>query len=413
MSFWIWKRPILKAQQLKRLSEHKYSCASSSLLDPQLQKWWNWLVSICPLYIAPNLITIVGLIVNILTTLVLVSYSPDGMSPPPRWACFLCALGLFIYQSLDAIDGKQARRTNSSSPLGELFDHGCDSLSTIFVALSACISCQLGHYPAWLFFQCFCAIVLFYCAHWQTYVSGTLRFGKIDVTEAQMTIIGIHMISAIFGPEIWLTKIFGKFELWTSMTLMTVVCGLWQMSFMCKVIKAGGIGRNGSSIAGTSVLSPSAPLAFLVIPSIMIACKSTQGIFINHPGLYIVAFGLVAAKITNKLVIAHMTKSEIDRLDWSLVGPGLLILNQYFDCIFPEIWLLWFTLFWAAADLYFYCQGVCYDICGHLKIDLFRIPYPPKSSTASQNTNKHGDQNGGSAASASNHQRKPVGSKRH
>lgn len=40
------------------------------------------------------------------------------------------AFGLFIYQSLDAIDGKQARRTNSSTPLGELFDHGCDSVST-------------------------------------------------------------------------------------------------------------------------------------------------------------------------------------------------------------------------------------------------------------------------------------------
>lgn len=29
-----------------------------------------------------------------------------------------------MYQSLDAIDGKQARRTGSSGPLGELFDHG-------------------------------------------------------------------------------------------------------------------------------------------------------------------------------------------------------------------------------------------------------------------------------------------------
>uniref|UniRef100_T1GLP6 Uncharacterized protein n=1 Tax=Megaselia scalaris TaxID=36166 RepID=T1GLP6_MEGSC len=158
-------------------------------------------------------------------------------------------IGTFHLPKFRCFDGKQARRTNSSSPLGELFDHGCDSLSTIFVALSACISCQLGHYPAWLFFQCFCAIVLFYCAHWQTYVSGTLRFGKVDVTEAQMTIIGIHMISAIFGPEIWLTKIIGNFELWSSMALMTIVCGLWQISFMCKVIKAGGIGRNGSSIA--------------------------------------------------------------------------------------------------------------------------------------------------------------------
>jgi phosphatidylglycerophosphate synthase len=48
----------------------------------------------------------------------------------PRWAALMCAAGIFIYQTLDAIDGKQARRTNSSSPLGELFDHGCDSLST-------------------------------------------------------------------------------------------------------------------------------------------------------------------------------------------------------------------------------------------------------------------------------------------
>lgn len=52
------------------------------------------------------------------------------MFQAPLWAYLLCAVGLFIYQSLDAIDGKQARRTNSSSPLGELFDHGCDSLST-------------------------------------------------------------------------------------------------------------------------------------------------------------------------------------------------------------------------------------------------------------------------------------------
>jgi hypothetical protein len=32
-------------------------------------------------------------------------------------------------QTLDAIDGKQARRTGSSSPLGQLFDHGTRSRS--------------------------------------------------------------------------------------------------------------------------------------------------------------------------------------------------------------------------------------------------------------------------------------------
>jgi hypothetical protein len=69
---------ILSPAQLKRLSEHKYSCASDSLLDPVLQPYWNKLTSCLPLWLAPNLITVAGLIVNILTTLVLVWYCPDA-----------------------------------------------------------------------------------------------------------------------------------------------------------------------------------------------------------------------------------------------------------------------------------------------------------------------------------------------
>ncbi|KAM7344519.1 choline/ethanolaminephosphotransferase 1 bbc isoform 4-T4 [Cochliomyia hominivorax] len=478
-----YKERILSPQQLKKLSEHKYSCTSSSLMDPWLQPWWNWLVSKTPLWLAPNLITIVGLIVNIVTTLILVAYSPEGTSPPPRWTCLLCAFGLFVYQSLDSIDGKQARRTNTSSPLGELFDHGCDSISTVFVALSACISCQLGHYPNWLFFQCFCAISLFYCAHWQTYVSGTLRFGKIDVTEAQFTIMGIHIISFIFGPEFWMTKIFGNLELWSSLCLMTIVCGIWSLSHIFSVVLAGGVGKNGStvalpivgfkknycillgiticyiynlknfckiflqggsgkngssvalpyvgcelrimplyfacgidillalryakvittegcgkngsSVAGTSVLSPSIPLTLVVLPAFIIAQKSPENIFTEHSALYIVAFGMVAAKITNKLVIAHMTKAEMEYLDWGLLGPALLFLNQYFNCVVPEIWLLWFTLVWGTQDLIRYCAQVCLEICAHLHIQLFTIPYPAKGASKSHaskagQTNNHG-----------------------
>ena len=108
-----------------------------------------------------------------------------------------------MYQTLDACDGKQARRTASSSPLGELLDHGCDSLSTLFVALATCVAVQLGHYPNVMFYQCVAASALFYTAHWQTYVSGTLLFGKFDVTEAQFTIMAIHLLSAACGSRLW------------------------------------------------------------------------------------------------------------------------------------------------------------------------------------------------------------------
>ncbi|SPP73756.1 cholinephosphotransferase 1 isoform X3 [Drosophila guanche] len=398
---------ILSAQQLRKLSEHKYSCFSASLLDPLLQPWWNWLVSQTPLWLAPNLITIVGLILNIVTTLILICYSPNGVEAPPRWTCALCALGLFVYQSLDSIDGKQARRTNTSSPLGELFDHGCDSISTVFVALSACISCQLGHYPNWLFFQCFCAIALFYCAHWQTYVSGTMRFGRIDVTEAQFSIIGIHLVSAVLGPEFWLTKIPIVGVSWNYTILVFITFGytLNIINFL-KMFTQGGSGKNGSSVAGTSVLSPSIPLTLVVLPALIIAQKSPENLFTEHASVYIMAFGMVAAKITNKLVIAHMTKAEMEYLDWSLLGPALLFLNQYFNCIVPEIWLLWFTLIWGTQDLLRYCSQVCLEICQHLRINLFRIPYNPKggaphpatASVSSQsNIGSSVDKNGGTS----------------
>lgn len=372
-----YKDKLLSPAQLKRLSDHKYSCTSISLVDPILQPWWNWLVARTPLWIAPNLITILGLIVNIVTTLILVWYSPDAKVEAPRWACFVCALGLFVYQSLDAIDGKQARRTGTSNPLGELFDHGCDSISTVFVALSACIAVQLGYYPSWMFFQCFCAMTLFYCAHWQTYVSGTLRFGKIDVTEAQITIIFIHLTSAIFGPSVWMTKIpfLEYFEVRYLIFLFTVVMALIVMYRNFVVVFTGGIGKNGSTCAGTSVLSPVIPFSLVIVPAFIIYRKSIEHVYENNPALYVLAFGMAAAKVTNRLVVAHMTKNELEYLDTVLIGPAMLFLNQYFNFFIQEYIVLWLCLVWVSFDLLRYSAQVCLEICDHLKIELFRIPF--------------------------------------
>ncbi|XP_023723076.1 cholinephosphotransferase 1 isoform X5 [Cryptotermes secundus] len=385
-----YKDKLLSPAQLKRLSDHKYSCSSISLVDPLLQPWWNWLVSKTPLWIAPNLITILGLIVNIITTLILVWYSPDAKAEAPRWACFVCALGLFVYQSLDAIDGKQARRTGTSNPLGELFDHGCDSISTVFVALSACIAVQLGYYPTWMFFQCFCAMTLFYCAHWQTYVSGTLRFGKIDVTEAQISIIVIHLMSAIFGPSVWMMKLpWLDVELKLVPIYIAVLVAALLAQSKVAIIITGGVGKNGSTVAGTSVLSPVIPFSLVIVPAFIIYRKSVEHVYENHPALYILAFGMAAAKVTNRLVVAHMTKNELEYLDSALIGPAMLFLNQYFNFFLPEYIVLWLCLVWVSLDLLRYSAQVCLEICDHLKIKLFRIPYskaPPSASTMSFST---------------------------
>ncbi|XP_077289829.1 choline/ethanolaminephosphotransferase 1 bbc isoform X2 [Arctopsyche grandis] len=428
----LYRQRLLSSGQLRRLADHRYSCSSASFLDAALQPWWCWLVARLPLWLAPNLITCLGLAVNVFTTLLLVWYTPDAKSEAPRWTYALCGLGLFIYQSLDAIDGKQARRTGTSSPLGELFDHGCDSISTVFVALSACAAVQLGQYPTWMFFQCFCAMTLFYCAHWQTYVSGTLKFGKVDVTEAQFAIIAIQMVSAIFGSNIWLTSLTKSIELRYLLGLMTVICSSYSLFSIfsvilrggvgkngstvaipvlqipmtysvclvfftgylqvfigfCQSFREGGIGKNGSTVAGTSVLSPVIPFSMVIVPAFIIYQKSESLVYENHPCLYIIAFGMVAAKVTNRLVVSHMTKSEMEYFDWSLMGPAMLFLNQYFNNAIPEYYVLWMCLIWVAVDLIRYSCQICLEICEYLKIKLFHIPYPPpmiKNNTSQTN----------------------------
>lgn len=39
-----------------------------------------------------------------------------------------------------------------------------------------------------------------------------------------------------------------------------------------------------------------------------------------------------------------MTKSEMEYFDWSLVGPLMLFLNQYFNNAIPEYYVLWMCL---------------------------------------------------------------------
>ncbi|KFQ39099.1 Cholinephosphotransferase 1, partial [Mesitornis unicolor] len=253
----------------------------------------------------------------------------------PFWACILSALGLFIYQSLDAIDGKQARRTNSSSPLGELFDHGCDSISTVFVVLGACIAIRLGTNPDWLFFCCFVGLFMFYSAHWQTYVSGILRFGKVDVTEVQIAITMLLLISACGGTAIWDYKVpLVGLEL-KFLAVFGILCGT-ALSFCnyFRVIFGGGVGKNGSTIA-----------------------------------------------------VAHMTKSEICLQDTAFIGPGLLFLDQYFNSFIDEYIVLWIALFISLFDMVRYATGVCLQIAAHLHIHVFRI----SSHQAPEQVQNHND----------------------
>ena len=102
-----------------------------------MNKFWEWAVTLLPWGMAPNLVTLTGLMIVASTAAILVHFDPDFKTTAPLWAYGLGLLGHFLYQTFDAIDGKQARRTKTSSPLGQLFDHGCDAFITKYVTLTS------------------------------------------------------------------------------------------------------------------------------------------------------------------------------------------------------------------------------------------------------------------------------------
>jgi len=71
-------QPVLSPTQLKNLDKHKYSSSGKTLLDPYFQPFWEWLVLQMPIYLAPNLITVIGLALNVVTSTILMLFSPNA-----------------------------------------------------------------------------------------------------------------------------------------------------------------------------------------------------------------------------------------------------------------------------------------------------------------------------------------------
>jgi ethanolaminephosphotransferase len=151
-------------------------------------------------------------IINILT---LLWYNPTLDTDCPPWVYLTWAIGLFLYQTFDAVDGTQARRTHQSGPLGELFDHGMrgderdQSLLTTFSGVDACntslevllfaASMNLGQ--SWnTVLTLFGTILTFYIQTWEEYHTHTLMLGIISgPVEGILTLVVVYFVTFLKG----------------------------------------------------------------------------------------------------------------------------------------------------------------------------------------------------------------------
>jgi len=100
------------------LQKYRYNAEDLSLIAPYFQRFWTAVCAALPSWLAPNCVTVAGLLLLLLSAELCRAESPHFDAPLPSSRLLLHAALLFGYQTLDAVDGKQARRTGSSGPLG-------------------------------------------------------------------------------------------------------------------------------------------------------------------------------------------------------------------------------------------------------------------------------------------------------
>jgi len=112
-------------------------------------------------------------------------------------------IGLFLYQTFDACDGTQARRTGQSGPLGELFDHGVDAINTTLGVVLFAGTVNLGQSWATLL-TTFASLGAFYLTTWEEYHTGTLYLGLVSgPVEGVLTLVAVYFITAAKGGSYW------------------------------------------------------------------------------------------------------------------------------------------------------------------------------------------------------------------
>ena len=173
-------------ESAKQLNSYQYKgCDRSLMLKYVTNPNYNKIVLMFPLWLAQNVVTLAGLLCAIVSNSVMMYFCPLLDGPAPRWAYVVQAAALISYQALDAMDGKQARRTGSSSALGMLFDHGCDALNATVSSVALCATFQLG--AGWISFVFWLiTTMVFYGATIEEFYTGEVTasdFNPFDCTH--------------------------------------------------------------------------------------------------------------------------------------------------------------------------------------------------------------------------------------
>jgi ethanolaminephosphotransferase len=195
---------VLTDQDKHYIRTYKYHGGDlSPVYKYVLSPFAQWCVdTFIPTWMAPNVITFAGLLLVLCTTAITLYINPT-LSPyhSPRWVGLMNCFALLAYQTLDNMDGKQARKTGSSSALGMFFDHGCDAINAGVTILA--VGSVLGTgFGGKLFITYLSSWIPFYFQTWEEYYTGSMLLPPFNgPTEGILMAAGSCLVAFFIGTD--------------------------------------------------------------------------------------------------------------------------------------------------------------------------------------------------------------------
>ena len=315
--------PYISHKYYNQIISYQYKSSDSSISYKYfMSPLCDYLVNFFPKWLAPNVITVSGFFLNLLYFLITGYYTrfKGGFIPP--WACFFSAFCYFLYMVLDNIDGKQARRTKSSSPLGLLVDHGTDACTTFFITcgLGAILALESIYQYILLWIM---IIVPFYLNNWEEYITGVMSLPIINgINEGTFVIVFLECLTGFIGQD-YLNKreyiILGRHILFNTF-ISSLACGAGIFFGIVSILKIRQLESKSKKI---NALIDVFPFIYFLSSFFCIIFLTDSKITENYPQLLIVSFGFQFAKMLGLLQLAHLTGTRFNPYTLVFILPNI------------------------------------------------------------------------------------------
>ena len=349
----------LTEKDLENMKNHKYQTTGYTTIDNKMNPFWTKCASFLPKSISPNMITATGLFCQLLGITIIGLNDLTLSKKLPSFIYIFCSFMLFLAQTFDAIDGKHARNTNRSSPLGQLMDHGCDANDNFLF----CLMISQSHLFGPTIYTQLMEIgiqIAFYGFTLEEHFTGVLRTqsNNIGVTEYQFFSMFLVIIPVFIGHFFSNISIFGM-KLNYILLIIVFICAVGQTFDLIRV--------NYNGLKDT--FEKWNHLIELSVFCVAEVFSTRMTFYKSKPFLIILCNGLHFSLMASKLIICNMAKKKFGNFDIDIcVYVCTIFITVFIGSSILEYFAVIFLFGWFGYKYYLHVIMAIFKMMDYLKI---------------------------------------------